>query len=135
MTTALQTDVLVRAWDKQLGSEGARFKAVLSRQDVEIHLGYVAGEPASRRISRPGLVVIAPSGTPAGQNAVDVTVCAIPDAIKLTILSTPELLWQPINAHRDLLLNWRIECIPFTEWLRLRLGDTDPATARPDDGR
>ncbi|MBU8834459.1 hypothetical protein [Mycolicibacterium goodii] len=135
MTTALQTDILVRAWDKQLHAEGARFKAVLSRQDVEIHVGYMAGEPASQRISRPGLVVIAPSGAPTGQNAVDVTVRAIPDGIKFTILETPELLWQPINAHRDLLLNWRIECIPFTEWLRLRLGETDPETARPDDGR
>ncbi|MBU8834408.1 hypothetical protein [Mycolicibacterium goodii] len=137
MTTALQTDVLVRAWTPDLSGEGARFKAVLTRQPIAVQLARVTpGDPLIHRETRsvPGLIVIAPSAGPTGQNAVDVAVRGIADMIKLTILQTPELLWQPIEAHRDELQSWRIHCIPFTEWLRLRLGDTDPETARSDDG-
>lgn len=138
MTTALQTDVLVRAWPADLSAEGARFKAVLSRQNVAVQVAHVIpGDPFVHRETReiPGLVVIAPSAGTAGMNPADVTVRGIGDQIKLTILQTPELLWQPLEAHRDEFMHWRIHCIPFTEWIRLRLGDTDPDTARSDDGR
>lgn len=138
MTTALQTDVLIRAWDPNINHEGARFKAVLARKNIRVQTAHF--DPADpltvMRQDRelPGLDVIAPSAAP-NLSPADVTVRGIADQIKLTILQTPELLWQPINAHRDELQNWHIECIPFTEWLRLRLGDTDPDTARSDDGR
>ncbi|OCB56152.1 hypothetical protein A5722_14750 [Mycobacterium vulneris] len=138
MTTALQTDVLVRAWPADLSAEGARFKAVLSRQPIEVQVAHhTPGDPFVHRETRmiPGLVVIAPSAGPMGMNSADVTVRGISDQIKLTILHTPELLWQPLEAHRDELQSWRIHCIPFTEWIRLRLGDTDPEIARSDDAR
>lgn len=138
MTTALQTDVLVRAWPADLSAEGARFKAVLTRQNIAVQVARcIPGDPIIHRETReiPGLVVITPSAGPLGMNPADITVRGISDQIKLTILQTPELLWQPLEAHRDELQSWRIHCIPFTEWLRLRLGDTDPDTARSDDGR
>lgn len=133
----LQTDVLVRAWCPNLHQEGARFKAVTTRTDISIQVA--TGDPFTpdvHEITRPGLIVIAPSRTgPGAQNAVDVTVRGIPDRIKLTILQTPELIWLPLNAHRDPLMNWRIECIPYTEWIRLRLGEIEPEVARSQDGR
>lgn len=136
MTSALQTDVLIRAWEPHLDAEGARFKAVTTRQGITVQVA--TGDPMFPTVETrtlPGLVVIAPSAGPGGQNAVDVVIRAIPDRIKFTILSTPELLWLPINAHRDPLMSWRIDCIPYVDWLRLRLGDTDPEITRSDDGR
>ena len=68
-----------------------------------------------------GLVVISESAGPLTQNAVDVCVSAIPQQIRFTIYTTPELIWAPIAAHRDPLNSWHIECVPLIEWLRLTL--------------
>lgn len=131
----LQTDVLVRAWCPNLHSEGARFKAVTTRADIAIQVA--TGDLVHvdvHEVTRAGLIVISPSAGPGGQNSADITVRGIPDQIKFTILQTPELIWLPLNAHRDPLMNWRIVCIPYTEWIRLRLGEIEPEVARSQDG-
>lgn len=59
--------------------------------------------------------------------------------IILTILSTPELLWHPVNSHREFGA-WSIEAVPLTDWLRLTAHTDeqildyfgiDPATGYP----
>jgi hypothetical protein len=135
MSSDLRGDVLVRAWEPDLSAEGARFKAVTVRRAITMHTATNELIPEQHTVTMPGLVVIAPSAGPGGQNAVDVVVRAIPDRIKFTILSTPELVWLPVNATRDALMSWSIECVAFTEWIRLRLGDTEPDLARSQDGR
>lgn len=135
MSSDLQTDVLVRAWEPHLGREGARFKAVTVRRDVTmrvVHQLPMCTAPDEYVI--PGLVVIAPSGGLAGPNTVDVCIRAIPDAIKFTIRDTAELIWIPINAHRDWMQNWEIECVPLVEWMRIRVGAEDPEVTRTQDG-
>jgi hypothetical protein len=136
-TNEIQGDVVIRAWDAWMQREGARFVATTVRRDITLrvtHGSATCGNPSE--IVRPGLVVIAPSAGPLGQNAVDVTVRGLPDQIKFTILRTPETLWIPLQAHRDdVLQDWQIECIPFADWIRIRLGETDPTVARPNDGR
>ena len=135
MSSDLQSGVLVRAWEPDLTGEGARFCAVTVRRAITVHTATNDLIPEQQTVTRPGLVVIAPSGGPGGQNAVDVVVRAIPDRIKFTILSTPELVWLPVSASRDVLMSWSIECLPFTEWIRLRLGDIEPELTRTQDGR
>lgn len=132
----LMADVTVRAWEPNLKQEGARFKATVVRELITLHVA--DGDPLApnqRTIALDGITVIAPSAYPNGQNAVDVVVRAVPDRPKFTILRTPELIWVPINAHRDPLANWRIECIPFTEWIRIRLGANEAEVKASQDGR
>lgn len=134
----LAADVVVRCWEPDLTHEGARFRATTVRRDITIQTATQDPDeliPEVQTVTRPGIVVIAPSAGPGGQNAVDVVVRAIPDRIKLTMLRTPELVWLPVNAHRDALMNWHIEAIPFTEWIRLRLGHKDPEAKASQDGR
>lgn len=134
-TNDLQADVLVRAWEPNLMQEGARFQATTVRRDVTFQARI--GDAMSldvETITQPGLIVIAPSAGPGGQNAVDVCVRAMPDQIKFTILRTDELVWIPIAAHRDPMMNWHIECVPFVEWLRIVLR-FDPSVKASQDGR
>ena len=132
--TDIQQDVRVRAWEPNLRDEGARFIAqAITRRDVTFQAR--TGDATSldvEQITRPGLVVIAASAGPGNANAVDVCVRAIPDQIKFTILSTPELIWFPIAAHRDALMNWHIETIPYVEWLRIMLRNEPAVTGTPD---
>lgn len=131
MSTDLQTDVLVRAWEPNLREEGARFSAMTNRRDITFQ---ARTSPLDvEQITMPGLVVIGESAAPQ-QNAVDVCVAAIPTQIKFTILSTAELIWFPLAAHRDALGSWHIECIPFTEWLRILLR-VEPTLKGTPDGR
>lgn len=128
----LQTNVLVRAWEPNLREEGARFAADVVRRDVTFQAR--TSDFDVEQITCPGLVVIAPSAAPAAQNAVDVCVAAIPSQIKFTILSTAELIWFPLAAHRDAIGSWHIECIPFAEWLRILLRN-EPTLKGTPDGR
>lgn len=59
--------------------------------------------------------------------------------IILKIMSTDELLWLPVNAHREFGA-WTIEAVPLTDWMRLttipdttilRASNIDPATGHP----
>lgn len=138
MTTALQGDVLVRVWDPHVTVEGARFAAVTVRQDVAVRVADDATPDSiinDRKL--PGLVVITPAGAGIQQNAADVTIRAISDHFAtLSILATPELLWHPVNVALDRLVNcWRIECIPFIEYMRFRFGSVDPELKATQDGR
>lgn len=127
-------DVLVRAWEPNLRDEGARFKALTTiRRDVTFQ-ARTGNELFAEQITRPGLVIVTESAAPASQNAADVCVNAIPSQIKFTILATDELVWFPLNAHRDVLGNWHIECIPFVEWLRIVLRN-EPTLKGTPDGR
>lgn len=59
--------------------------------------------------------------------------------IVLKIMSTDELLWLPVNAHREFGA-WTIEAVPLTDWMRLttipdatilRTSNIDPTTGYP----
>jgi len=59
--------------------------------------------------------------------------------IVLKIMSTDELLWLPVNAHRAFGA-WTIEAAPLTDWMRLttipdatilRTSNINPATGHP----
>lgn len=119
MSADLQSDVLVRAWEPNLREEGARFSAMTERRDITFQARLAPFEV--EKITRPGLVVIAASAAPNGQNAVDVCAGAIAHQIKFTILGTDELIWIPLAANRDGLDQWHFECVPFVEWLRIVL--------------
>lgn len=129
----LKTDVLVRAWEPNLRDEGARFSATITRRPVTFH-ARVSNSPDAELITMPGLVVIGQGAEPSGRNAVDVVASAIPHQIKFTVLDTPELIWQPLQFSRDVVGAYHIECVPFTEWLRIVLRN-EPTLKGTPDGR
>lgn len=133
----LMADVLIRAWEPHFESEGARFSATTVRRDIEVRVGHgSAMAPQVTTEHRPGLVVIAPSAGPGSQNAVDVVVQAIAtNPVRFTILRTPELLWHPLTMRRDALDNWEIDCLPFLDYMRIRLGDNEVQLKTSQDGR
>lgn len=114
---------VVRAWEPTMNQEGARFLATCTRRDVTFQARTGVESLDVETITRPGLIIIAPSAGPGRQNAVDVVVRAIPDQIKFTVLQTEELLWFPVAAHRDAMLNWHIETIQYVDWLKIMLRD------------
>ncbi|MCV7230690.1 hypothetical protein [Mycolicibacterium komossense] len=123
-------EVLVRAWEPNLIDEGARLKATLVRRDITFQAR--TGDFDVEQITMPGLAVIAESAGPRSQNAIDVCVSAIPSQIKFTILSTDELIWMPIAAHRDTFNHWHLECVPFADWLRLKLRNEPELRGTPN---
>ena len=125
-------EVLVRAWEPNLRDEGARFDAAIVRRDITFQAR--TGDFDVEQITMPGLALVAESAGPRGQNAIDVCVRAIPDQIKFTILSTDELIWIPLAAHRDAFNYWHIECVPFADWLRILLRN-EPTLKGTTDGR
>lgn len=128
MTSDLQTDVVVRAWEANLREEGARFGATLVRRDVTFQARTGRDTLEVEQHTLPGLVIIGDDQL----QAVQASVAAIPHQIKFTIISTPEVIWFPVAAHRDALRHWHIECIPFAEWLRILLRDEPNLKGTPN---
>lgn len=128
----IDADVTVRAWEANLLNEGARFKATTVRRDVTFQ-ARIGNSLEVDTVTVPGLVVIAPSAAPTGQNAVDVTVRGIPQHVRFTILKTDEMIWAPVSANLDVLGNWHIETVPLSEWARVILRH-DPDLKAAQDG-
>lgn len=126
------SDVLVRAWEPNLRDEGARFTATILRRDITFQTR--TGDFDVEQITIPGIEIITESAGAGQRNAADVVVSAIPDQIKFTILSTDELIWLPLGAHRDVMSHWHIECVPYTAWLRILLRN-EPTLKGTPDGR
>lgn len=99
------------------------------RRDITFRVNHGGTNPDNHTM--PGLVII-------GTDQAEPIARAI-SRITLKIMRTPELLWLPVNAHREFGA-WTIECVPLTDWIRLtsltddsilRASNIDPTTGQP----
>jgi hypothetical protein len=118
MSNEIERRVLVRVIARDgLGEQGYTMAHEMIRRPVtfRVNLGGVeAGED-----TLDGVVLIGEGANRAGELTIEPLARMIGN-ITLKILRTDAMLWVPVSAHRDPMVDmWRIECVPLVAWLRL----------------
>lgn len=118
MTDEIERRVLLRVVARDgLGEQGYTLAHEMIRRPVTFRVnlgGTEAGEE-----TMPGVVLIGEGIGKSGALTIE-PLARMVGNITLKIERTPELLWVPVNAHRDSMVDmWRIECAPLVPWLRL----------------
>lgn len=118
MPDEIERRVLVRLIARDgLGEQGYTLAHEMIRRPVtfRVNLGNIdTGEE-----TLDGLVLIGEGSHKAGELTIEPLARMI-GMITLKILRTEEMLWVPVSAHRDPMVDmWRLECVPLVPWLRL----------------
>lgn len=118
MPDEIQRRVLVRVVARDgLGEQGYTLAHEMIGRPVSFRVNLGGMDTGEETL--PGVVLIGEGANKAGELTVEPLARMIGN-ITLKIERTEELLWVPVSAHRDPMVDmWRVECVPLVAWLRL----------------
>ena len=118
MPDEIERRVMVRLIARDgLGEQGYTLAHEMMRRPVTFRVNLGGTDTGEETLD--GLVLIGEGAGKAGALTIEPLARMI-GMIVLKILRTDEMLWVPVSAHRDPMVDmWRLECIPLIPWLRL----------------